>query len=198
MNIDCEYCGATAGEKCTTATGNTAKAPHKARQTKSGWHSGNLKAAADGELEPRYIEVDTLETVPGAVVINVDEYGDANLQFAEPLRFHVERMKDLGEHDKLELLATDLGYTRLQFANALVAELKRQCSPEFDPLRNLSVDWGTDEEHLEDDILQLDIFLGGRADRFTDEELTERVWPLVVSLLNITDPGTFGARYVFG
>lgn len=189
MNIDCEYCGATAGEKCTTATGNIAKAPHKIRVTES-----DLTTAAETGTgqEPRYIDLEMSDVPRGNMVVYVDETGFAELQFTEHMQFHINRATELGDGTALAAME-DAGALRTIFAAKLDNELRRHHMPGVRPPYNV---WQNMAVEDLDSCLRVTVDLG-QLPNHTDNELSELAWPLAASLANITDPGTFGSEYLF-
>ena len=120
----------------------------------------------------------------GAMMLERYEDGEVDLIFTEDMHFHVQRADELGAE-----LTYDEGAIRNMFRSALRREL-----PPADYIwaqHHLAV------ELLDDESLEVQMFLGSFPEEFSDDELTELAWPFAAALAYVTDPGTFTSPYVF-
>lgn len=106
--------------------------------------------------------------------------GELTVVFVESLHFHEnyvgQELDDLGAH-------------RIMWVNALTEELKRHTYRDYDLMNNLGVYWSGDEQ------LEVGVYIPGDLNNVdVDNEI---LWPLFASIMNVSDPGTFGSQYVY-
>lgn len=126
---------------------------------------------------------------PYACWIEIDrENSLAIVCWSEDLKFHAEykgdRWKERVDEDGW-LTATAEGY----IANRLAALIKKQAgvAVEVD-----TIDYGGDEPNITFEVVT------DYQDGETYEHWLDRIgWPVVATLINVTDPGTFNSAYLF-
>lgn len=108
--------------------------------------------------------------------------------YEEPWAWHAETFPDL-----LEVFGTDSGGLSVAafepVAKAAAFELERT-------REGLSESLQVQDMSGDDPGFEFSIALPASALGMTPEELEEAAWPFVVTMLNITDPGTFGVTYI--
>jgi len=104
--------------------------------------------------------------------------GSLDVVLVDYLAFHTYHVPELFDGDE--------GWMTSAAATAL-EELAR---PRFAAaVDNGGAGWGGDDPHV--------AYVWNLPDVKSPEEAGERVWPMLARALNETDPGTFGARYIY-
>lgn len=119
----------------------------------------------------------------GTLGVYVDENMVATFEMIEPLHFHKnysDGMFDYSESGPLDVIQRALHFANGVDPDAVAVEYGTELA------------WGEDEETL-----TITVQLGDIMPHTTETELINDAWPIAANVLNITDPGTFGAPYIY-